>query len=103
MRVPPVENPMSKNFKEYDNVPETVPLGFMKYGVMWVVSNLSGATGVMGSEAIELKNWLIHSGCTLEELMVVVAELAKYMANYTPPPPPVLLLCYYGMLPSGSR
>ena len=29
MRVPPVENPACTDFKEYENVPKTVPLNFM--------------------------------------------------------------------------
>ena len=36
MRVPPLENPMCAAFKEYEEVPKTVPLDFMEDDVMWV-------------------------------------------------------------------
>ena len=35
MRVPPVENPACTAFKEYGEVPETIPLDFTEYEVMW--------------------------------------------------------------------
>ena len=68
MRVPPVENPMCAAFEEYEEVPETVPLDFTEDDVTWVASKLSGAAGVMGAEAMELRNWLLHFGCASEEL-----------------------------------
>ena len=81
---PPVENPMFGAFEEYEEVPETVPLDFAEDEVTWVASNLSGAAGTLGEEAIELINWLLHFGCASEELMVVVARLADWMANSSP-------------------
>ena len=56
MRVPPVENPGCAAFEDYKEVPETVPLKFTEDNIMWVASNLSGATGALGAEAIELHN-----------------------------------------------
>ena len=55
---------------------ETVPLDFTEDNVTWVKSKLSGAVGALGSEAIELRNWLLRFGCTSEELRVVVSRLA---------------------------
>ena len=52
---------------------------------MWVASKLSGAAGALGAEAMELHNWLLCFGCASEELRVVVASLADWMANYPPP------------------
>ena len=52
---------------------------------MWVTSKLSGASGALGAEAIELRNWLLRFGCASEELRVVVTRLADWMANYSPP------------------
>ena len=60
---------------------ETVPLDFTEYDITWVSSKLSGATGALGAEAIELINWLLCSGCVSEELRVVVDTLADWMSN----------------------
>ena len=76
MRVSPMENPTCAAFEEYEEVPETVPFDFTEDYVMWVSSKLSGAAGVLGAEAIELRNWLLCFRCASEELRVVVARLA---------------------------
>ena len=52
---------------------------------MWVASKLSGAAGELGAEAMELRNWLLCFGCASEELRVIVASLADWMANSPPP------------------
>ena len=52
---------------------------------MRVASKLSGATGALGAEAIELRNWLLRFVCESEELRVVVARLADWVANFSPP------------------
>ena len=85
LRVPPVENPACTAFEEYEDVPEPVPLEFTEDGVMWVASKLSGAAGALGVEAMELRNWFLRFGCASEELRVVVASLADWMANSSPP------------------
>ena len=94
MRVPPVENPMCTAFEEYEDVPETVPLDFTEDDVTWVASKLSGAAGALRAEAMELRSWLLQFGCMLEELRVVVASLADWMAN-PPPPGPVIAHCWH--------
>ena len=58
----PVEKPACAAFKEYKEVPETVPLDFTENDVMWVASKLSGAAGALGADKIELRNWLLHFG-----------------------------------------
>ena len=85
MRAPPAENPACAAFEEYEDVPETVLLDFTEDVVSWVASKLSGAAGALGSEAIELCNWLLRFGCASDELGVVVASLADWMANSSPP------------------
>ena len=85
---PPVEKPVCAAFKEYGEVPKTVPLAFTEDDVTWVASKLSGAAGALGAEAIELHNWLLCLGCASEELRVVVASLADWMSNSSPPPGP---------------
>ena len=85
MRVPPVENPTCASFKEYEEVPETVPLDFLENDVTWVASKLSGAAGALGSEAIELTNFLFRFGCMLEGFVVVFYDLSDWMYNSSPP------------------
>ena len=63
---PPVENPICKTFKEYEEVPKRIPLEFTEDGITCVMSSLSSTGGTLGEEAIELSNWLICFGCTLE-------------------------------------
>ena len=81
MHVPPVENPACAAFKEYGEVPETVPLNFTEDDVTWVASKLSRASGMLGAEDIEMINWLLCFRCASEELRVLVARLADWMAN----------------------
>ena len=66
-------------------MPETLPLDFTEDDVMWVASKLSGAAGALGAEVIELRNWFFRFGCASEELIVVVASLADWMAHSSPP------------------
>ena len=75
--------------EEYKEVPETVPLDFLEDDVTWVASKLSGATGALVVEAVDMRNWLLRFGCISEEFRVVVANLSNWMAP--PPPPPGLL------------
>ena len=63
---PPMENPACAAFEEYEEVPETVLLDFTEYDFMWVSSKLSGVTGALGAEAVELINWLLRFGCASE-------------------------------------
>ena len=37
-------------------------LDFSEDDITWVASKISGAAGVLGAEAIELKNWLLCFG-----------------------------------------
>ena len=67
---------MCAAFEEYEEVPETVPLDLSDNNVMWVSPKLSGAAGALGTEAIELSNWLLHLGCASEEFGVVIADMA---------------------------
>ena len=80
-----VENPMRAAFEKYGEIPKTVPLDFTEDGATWLASKLSGTEGALGAEAIELRNYLFRFRCSLEELRVVVARLADWMANSSPP------------------
>ena len=62
-----MEHPTCAAFEEYEEVPEMVPLDFTEDDITLVVSKISGAAGALGAEAIELRNWLLHLGCTSED------------------------------------
>ena len=47
----------------------------MEDDVAWVASNIFGAAGMLGTEVIEQKNWLLRFGCVSEEVRVVIARL----------------------------
>ena len=87
MSVPPVENLTCAAFEKYGELTETVPIDFMEDDITWVASKLSGAAGVLGAEAIELRNWLLHFGCVSEEFRFAVAMMADWMDNSSPPGP----------------
>ena len=53
---------MCADFEEYENMSKTVILNFTEDCVLWVASNLSGATGALRAEAIEPRNWLVFFG-----------------------------------------
>ena len=55
-----------------------------------------------GIKAIELRNWSIHRGWSLEELRVVVSKLDVWMANPLPPHTPLVRLSRTNGLPPGS-
>ena len=97
MHVPPVENPMCAAFKEYKEVPEMVPLDLSEENFMWVASKLSDDTGVLGVEAMELRNWLLCFGCVSEDFIVVVSDLDYWVDNS--PSPLSFLLCSDGITP----
>ena len=84
MHVPPVENPTCAAFEKYGELPETVPLDFTEDDVTWVASKLSYAAGALVADVMELRNWFLQFGCAPEELRVIVASLADWMANYSP-------------------
>ena len=79
---------------------EQLPLDFTEDDGMWVASKLSGAANALVAEVIELRNWLFRFGCASEELIVVVASLADWLAN--PPRPLGRLMRTDGMLLSSA-
>ena len=44
--------PHCSAFEEYEEVPETVPLGLLEYNFTWVVLTLLGTAVALGVEAI---------------------------------------------------
>ena len=80
-----MENPTCAALKEYEEVPETVPIDFSEGNVTWVASNISGAARALGAEEIELRNWLFCFGCASEEFRVIVTNLADWITNSSSP------------------
>ena len=62
---------------------------------MWVVSKISGTTGALGAEVVDLRSWLIHFRCASEELRVVIFKLAEWMSNSSPPGSPIVHLLIF--------
>ena len=73
------------DFYEYRYMPEMVLLYFTEDDVTWVLSKLAGFTGMLGVEAIDLRNLTIHFVRSLEGLRVVVDELDDWMDNSSSP------------------
>ena len=82
---PPVENLMCTAFKDYKEVPETIPLDLLEDDSMWMEFKISGSTGALGAEAIDMRNWLLRFGCVSEEFKVVVTNLADWVTNSSSP------------------
>ena len=59
MQVPPDEKFHVHSLQKYEEVLKTVPLDFEEDDITWITSKISGAAGKLGSEEIELRNWLI--------------------------------------------
>ena len=72
-------------FEEYKESPETAPLDFTEDDVTWVASNISGATGALGVEVIEMINWIICFECASDDLRVVASNIGEWMANSSLP------------------
>ena len=85
MCVTPVEKTTCADFEVYEDVPKRLLLDFTEDNTTWGASKLSGAAGALGVEEMELRNWLLCFRCASEELRVVVASLADWMANYSSP------------------
>ena len=65
---------------------ETVPLNFSENVIPWLVSNISGATGALVVEVIEIKHWILGFGCASEETRDLIVNLAYWLTNPHPPP-----------------
>ena len=103
MHVLPVVDLACAVFEEYEDMPKMVPLEFTEDDVTWVASKLSSAAGALGAEAIELRNCLLCFGCLSEELKVVIARLADWMATSSPPWAAYCVLMTWGLVALDKR
>ena len=81
---PDLSDPDRGSFEPYDSVPEPVPLVITGDVVEEVASHLSGGAGPGGTDAIDLKNWLLRFGAESEQLRDSLASIAEWMANDSP-------------------
>jgi hypothetical protein len=81
---PDMEDDARGSFEHYDEVPEAVPLVITGDVVEKVASRLSGGAGPGGSDAVDLRNWLLRFGAESEALRDALAGICEMMANGNP-------------------
>ena len=62
-----------------------MPLDITAETIEKVASNLSGAAGPSGTNAVDLSNWLLRHGAKSQMLRHELAALARWIANDHPP------------------
>ena len=72
-------------FEPYGSVPTSIPVDITAQDVESVASRLSGADGPGGTDAVDLRNWLLRFGKESEALREEVALWASWLANGQPP------------------
>jgi hypothetical protein len=73
------------NFEPYDCIPQPLPVEITVDVVETVAARLSGAAGPGGTDAVDLRNWLLRFGAESEGLGRVMAKLTEWIANERPP------------------
>jgi hypothetical protein len=81
---PDMTDPDRGSFEPYDEVPEPIPLVISGDVVEQVASRLSGGAGPGGSDAVDLRNWLLRFGAESEALRDALADICTMMANSSP-------------------
>jgi hypothetical protein len=84
-RTPDLLDPGCKAFEPYTDAPEVVPLDITVEDVERIASRLSGAGGAGGTDAVNLRNWLLRFGASSEELREEMAQWASWLSNSSPP------------------
>jgi hypothetical protein len=82
---PDLEDPDRGSFEPYDNLPTPVPVLITGDVVEAVASRLSGGAGPGGTDAVDLRNWLLRFGAESESLRDSLAAIAEWLANEHPP------------------
>ena len=60
------------NFEPYDCIPQPLPVEITGEVVETVAALLSGAAGPGGTDAVDLRNWLLRFGAESEELREII-------------------------------
>jgi hypothetical protein len=85
LRVPDLEDPDCSAFEPYPDLPDPIPVEITAEDVEQVASRLSGVAGPGGTDAIDLRNWLLRFGAESEALRNEMASWAEWLANAAPP------------------
>jgi len=85
LRVPELDTPDCKVFESYPELPAAIPMEVTAEHVELVASRLSGAAGCGGTDAVDLRNWLLRFGAQSETLRIEMAAWVEWLANESPP------------------
>ena len=85
LRDPPSVGEVDGAFERYEETPAIVPVVISNDIVETVASRLSGAAGPGGTDAEDLKGWLLRYGTYSHALRDEFAALATWLANDHPP------------------
>ena len=85
LREPPSVGTATGAFEPYGAVPMPIPVDITADDVEAVATRLSGAAGPGGTDAVDLRNWLLRFGKESEALRVEMALWATWLANGNPP------------------
>jgi len=86
MREPPSIGGTTGAFEQYrDGPPTTVPVIVTSETVELVAAKLSGAAGLGGTDAVDLRNWLLRFGAESAALREELANWCNWLANTSPP------------------
>jgi hypothetical protein len=83
---PDLTDPDRGSFEAYaEETPTPVPVVITGEVVEQVASRLSGGAGPGGTDAVDLRNWLLRFGAESESLRDALAVIAEWLANEHPP------------------
>jgi hypothetical protein len=68
-------------FEPYEAIPEAVPLSITADTVEKVAPKLSGSAGLGGTDAVDMRSWLLRFGTQSERLRHVLATFTEWLAN----------------------
>ena len=85
LREPPSVGTIDGAFEPYPDRPTPIPVDVTAEDVESVSSRLSGAAGPGGTDAVDLRNWLLRFGKESEALRLEMAAWTNWLANTHPP------------------
>jgi hypothetical protein len=85
LREPPSVGAENGAFEPYDEAPTAIPVDVTAEVVEAVATKLSGAAGPEGTDAGDLRNWLLRFGRESEVFCTEMAAWASWIANASPP------------------
>jgi hypothetical protein len=82
---PDLSDPDRGSFEPYEDTPHPLPVAITDEVVENVAARLSGAAGPGGTDAVDLRNWLLRFGVESEQLRTTLASLTEWLCNSHPP------------------